>query len=188
MITPEYFKYRIMNLIVFVFFIALFYGINYIITMIPTSFPKLVFFMFILSMISIITLFFIDKFGILLVFYLSEAFLGLSIPNLEGFWLSTIITFFILGLLYEVVFLLLHSTSFNKPISKILGISIANATIFISMGVLTYPQILIANLESTLNLSFLLFIITFLGAIWGFLIWHSLRNNKVILKIEHENI
>lgn len=183
----DYFGYKKENLVTVIILFVIWYGISYLINLIPNNFFKLGLFMFILSLLLIFLVVFVNKFGILIMFYLIWSIFGIKIPSLEGFQLNFTLELIIIGLIFEILFVLLYFLIKNKIYSKILALAISNSIIFLLIGFFVSYNFIIANIEGVINLFLIFLPINMVGCIFGIFIWHSFRSSKLILKLEYSN-
>ncbi|MBU2634611.1 MAG: hypothetical protein KJ674_05200 [Nanoarchaeota archaeon] len=187
MIFKNYFSYKKENLMTVIIFLLIWYVISYLINLIPDNFSKLIFFVFILNLILMLLILFVRKFGVVLIFYLIGSLFSIKMPNLEGFQLDIVPSLIIISLVFELLFFISYFIIKNRFYSKIFSLSIANATLIISLGFFVSYGFLIMNLNNLINLFFIFFSVNLVGCTLGVFIWHSFRNSKFILKLEYSN-
>lgn len=187
MILKNYFKYKTMNFVTLAIFLIIWYLISYLIIFVPGNFLKLIAFITALSLILILFVSFINKFGFILMFYVFMSLIGIKIPGLEVFKYDILIAI-VVGIIFETLFLLFYLLLKNQTQSRILSISLSNSSIIIFLGLFISYGFLINNLNNLINLFFILFLINLVGSILGLLLWHHIRSFKIMLKLEYKNL
>jgi hypothetical protein len=183
MIPLESFKkFRKIDLLVIVILVLVWAFSTWLINLPNTQFT---FFLslFITTMFMTFIALLIRKFGAVTLFYLFGAIITIPINNLGGLGFYKVPILLIAGVTFELFFLLLKIEIKNIPLDVILGAAFSNFSIPFTMLLILPPATGLITL--VLNFALIAFIIGIIASIIVFLIWHNIKNSKLIIKFEY---
>lgn len=126
----------------------------------------------------------IKKTGIATIFYFLTAIFTSHLNDIGALGGQKIFTFFLAGLIFEVIFIFLKAHLHNIPLDMIIGTSLSTASI-----ALITAFALSEGLASSFPLALINYILMALAvglaaSIIVFLIWHNIEKTKLIIKLE----
>jgi len=126
----------------------------------------------------------IRKSGVATLFYLLTALFTFFIAEVGIFGWKKIMVFFIAGVIFELIFLILKIELHNLTLDVIIGTSFSMVSIPLTTAFLlssglasSFPLVLI-------NWLVLTFVVGLVAAVITSLIWHEIKQTKPILKLE----
>ena len=96
-----------------------------------------------------------------------------------------IISFIIVGLLFELVFLVLKLEVKHIQLDIVLGTAVAAASLPLSAGMLLSSALAIEMISRIINMMIFSFFVGMAGALLSFLLWYYLRTAKLVLRFEY---
>ena len=177
-------RYRKIDLIA-ILVLAILWAIITSIVNIPNNQLSFMFVLFITTMFMAFTAFFIRKIGAVSLFYLLGAIITIPFNNLGGLGLYKIPILLMVGIIFELFFLLLKIEIKNIPLDVILGAAFSMASIPWIMFLLLVTEQTKNIMPSVWNFALTAFIIGVMGATVMFLIWYNIKGLKPIIKFEY---
>jgi len=182
----NYFSYKSMNFVTFGLVLILWYICFNLINTLSDGFMKISIFFLLFSMIIMLFLLLVNKFGFIFLFYIAIVILGVEIPGFEAYKASFYLPV-INGFLFEIMFLLLYML-FNSEIkSKLFTVAIMNFLLLSMITLFTAAELFAIKLFEIFNLSFIIFIISLAGGLIAVFLWYHVRTSKYILDYEYKN-
>lgn len=136
---------------------------------------------FLLSFILLL----IKKAGIAFLFYILCGFFTSRIDDLGATGSNKIIVLVLVGVIFEIVFLILKLEIKNIPLDIVLGTAISIAGIPIATALVLSFNVASVMIIPLINITFLSFFVGLGGSIMSFLIGYYLRTNKTFLKFTY---
>ena len=126
----------------------------------------------------------IKKTGIAALFYVLTAIFTFWINDISVGGGNKILTFFLAGLVFEIIFLFLKVKVHNIPLDMIIGTSISTASMVIITAFVLSKDLAWSFPLGLLNLVLLAFAVGLIASTVTFLIWHNVEHTKTIIWLE----
>ncbi|HIH10852.1 TPA: hypothetical protein HA241_01555 [Candidatus Woesearchaeota archaeon] len=144
---------------------------------------------FIVSLVLIVAgmntcVYLIKKTGIAALFYVLTAIFTFWINDISVGGGNKILTFFLAGLVFEIIFLFLKVKVHNIPLDMIIGTSISTASMVIITAFVLSKDLAWSFPLGLLNLVLLAFAVGLIASTVTFLIWHNVEHTKTIIWLE----
>jgi len=182
MIAIESFKrFRIKDLIIIMSFSVIYLIIDLIISFFnhPQYNYILSFFFFIFILTFLVYL--VRRAGTAALFGLTASIFTSTLGNLDITGQNKIIILTLLGILFEIVFLILKLEIKLLPLDVILSVALASAII----PIISIISIKVNSPTILFNLSLLNFFIAISASIISFLLWFKLKTKRLIIEFEY---
>ena len=185
MIATELFKKIGIKQLIFILLVAaiislLFYLANYFLPPVPLLIVSL----FLLTVGMNFVIYTLKRFGVATIFMFFTAMLTFSLAELGLFGWNKVITYLIVIIIFEFIYLTFKIELSSLPLDTILGTTISFTSIFLVSAILLSGTIITVFTSKLLNLLILSFSVSLISSTVFALIWGKLATTKKIVKFE----
>ncbi|HLC65317.1 MAG TPA: hypothetical protein VJI46_04300 [Candidatus Nanoarchaeia archaeon] len=180
--TGSFKRFRVLDLIVILISAGLFWLVSFAATSAFAPQTSYIASLLAASILVGLTANIIGKTGSAILFYLAVSLLAFRINDIGATGIDKVITLFIAGMVFEIIFLIFKVEIGGIQLDIIAATALSVASIPITASLLLSVAVTASNIYTVTNLVLLAFFMGVLGAVASSLIWSRIKHSRFLLK------